>query len=103
MKATAAGRPGTQRKVARPKSAANSTGKIHAVIIYTFRQPDELADLEQLYRLIGRLNRAKDVYARPITVIDRKTHSANEANKEYRTFRRQTVARHSDILDAWGV
>jgi len=103
MKATAAGRPGTQRRPARTRTAPTATGKIHPVIIYPFRQPDEVTHLEHLYQLIGRLNRAKDVYARPITVVDRKTHSANENNKEYREFRRRTVARHSDILDAWGV
>ncbi|MFO1514129.1 MAG: hypothetical protein U1F83_14645 [Verrucomicrobiota bacterium] len=103
MKATAAGRFGTQRVAARKKSAPTSTGKIHPVIIYPFRQPEEGAHLDQLYQMIGRLNRAKDIYARPITVIDRKTHGANESNKEYREFRRRTVARHSDILDAWGV
>ena len=42
-------------------------------------------------------------YARPITVMDRKTHFAMRANKAFQTFRQRTVARHSDILDAWCV
>jgi hypothetical protein len=103
MKATAAGRPGTQRTVVQKASRGTPTGRIHPVIIYPFRQPKERAHLEQLYQLIARLNRAKDVYARPITVIDRKTHGANEGNKEYMEFRKKAVARHSDILDTWGV
>jgi hypothetical protein len=102
MKATAAGRTGIQRTVARKQRAA-PTGKIHPVIIYPFRQPDESSHLKQLYTLIARLDREKAVYARPITVIDRKTHSTNEGNKEYRELRRRTIARHSDILDTWGV
>jgi hypothetical protein len=103
MKANAPGRRGTQRKGMTKKSRTASVGKIHPVIIYPFHQPDDAAHLGQLYQLIARLNRATDVYARPITVIDRKTHGVNQANKEYREFRRRIVARHSDILDAWGV
>jgi hypothetical protein len=36
-------------------------------------------------------------------VIDRKTHGANEQNKQYLEFRRRTVARRSEIVDAWCV
>jgi hypothetical protein len=73
------------------------------VVIYPFRQPEDGTNLEQLYQLIARLNRQSETYARPLTVIDRKTHFANQENQTYREFRRKTVQRHSDVLDAWGV
>jgi len=82
---------------------AGPSGKIHPVVIYPFRQPGDDTDLKELYQLVARLNREKDIYSRPITVIDRKTHYANEGNKQYLGFRKNTVARHSDILDVWAV
>lgn len=85
------------------KSGTSAVGKIHPVVIYPYRQPEEGTDLEHLYELIARLDREKKTYARPITVIDRKTHYANEGNRAYLDFRKNTVARHSDILDAWCV
>jgi hypothetical protein len=103
MKTSAAGKPRTHTKSSGKKSGTAPAGKIHPVVIYPYRQPNDCADLEQLYQLIARLNRKKDVYARPITVIDRKTHYANEGNKQFLEFRKKTVARHSEILDAWGV
>jgi len=103
MKATRADQSGNPRKAAKRKSKADSTGKIHPVVIYPFHQPDDCSHLKELYQLIARLDRSRDVYARPITVIDRKTHTANDGNKRYREFRAKTVARHSDILDTWGV
>jgi hypothetical protein len=78
-------------------------GKIHPVIIYPFRQPEDGSDLVELYQLIARLNTEKDKYARPITVMDRKTHYRAEQNTAFLNFRKNTVARHSDILDAWCV
>ena len=80
-----------------------ANGKIHPVIIYPFRQPDNQADLLELYALIGRLDAEKATYARPVTVIDRKTHSANAGNSAFLEFRDTIVAKHSDILDAWCV
>jgi hypothetical protein len=103
MKTSAAGRPGTQPKSSGRKSGTAAAGKIHPVVIYPYRQPDDDADLEHLYELVARLDRQKKDYARPITVIDRKTHYANEGNATYSKFRKETVARHSDILDAWCV
>jgi len=102
MKTSAVGRLESQPKSSARKSGATA-GKIHPVVIYPFRQPDQGADLEHLYELIARLDAEKKVYARPITVIDRKTHYANEGNPTYLDFRKKTVARHSDILDAWCV
>jgi len=103
MKKTEADTPGTVSTPSKASTARAKVGKIHPVIIYPFRQPDDYSDLRELYLLIKRLDAEKDKYARPITVLDRKTHFAMEGNKEFRDFRRNTVARHSDILDAWCV
>ena len=86
-----------------PKTAAAPKGKIHPVVIYPFKPPGDYSDLEQLYQLVARLDGEKGRYARPITVVDRKTHSAMARNKAFLDFRNHTVARHSDILDAWCV
>jgi len=77
--------------------------RIHPVVIYPFRPPGDYQDLEELYQLIARLNSQKEVYARPITVMDRKTHGALAEDRRFQKFRKRTVARHSDILDAWCV
>lgn len=103
MKATGAGRLEKPRKSAGRKTKTNGVGRIHPVVIYPFHQPVEGLHLKELYQLIARLDRERGVYARPITVIDRKTHGANATNKQYREFRSKAVARHSDILDTWGV
>jgi hypothetical protein len=103
MKTTAAGKKGTQPETSRRKSGSMPTGKIHPVVIYPFRQSDDYSDLEQLYQLVARLNGERKKYAHPITVVDRKTHYANEGNKQFLDFRKNTVARHSKILDAWSV
>jgi len=73
------------------------------VIIYPFRQPGHYSDLEELYRLIARLDADTETSARPVTVLDRKTHFAMQGNKAFLDFRNDTVARHSEILDAWCV
>ncbi len=78
-------------------------GRIHPVVIYPFREPGDPADLEQLYSLIQRLDAEKSDYARPITVVDRKTFHANAANARFLKFRESVVAGCSDILDAWCV
>ena len=78
-------------------------GRIHPVVIYPFRQPDDYQDLEQLYTLVGRLAAQPGTYARPITVVDRKTGNRMAGNRAFLDFRKQTVARFSDILDAWCV
>ncbi|MEY2411103.1 MAG: hypothetical protein QOF48_3773 [Verrucomicrobiota bacterium] len=95
-------------RATRPAAGAKKTrerraGKIHPVVIYPFRQPVDDSDLAPLYELIARLDTEKSQYARPITVMDRKTHYANETQKRFQEFRKGTVARHSDILDAWCV
>ncbi len=101
MKSSTVSKSGSQPKSSGRKTGAG--GKIHPVVIYPYRQPEVASDLEHLYELIARLDAEKQVYARPITVIDRKTHYANETNATYIDFRKKTVARHSEILDAWCV
>lgn len=77
--------------------------RIHPVVIYPFRQPSAYGDLEALYDLVARLDGEKDVYTRPITVMDRKTHYAMDGDRAFEEFRKHTLAKHSDILDAWCV
>jgi hypothetical protein len=74
---------------------------IHPVVIYPFQQPSDYSDLELLYEMIAKLDANKGRYARPITVMDRKTCLAMNSDKAFHEFRRGTVARHSDVLDAW--
>jgi hypothetical protein len=76
---------------------------IHPVVIYPFKQPTDYSDLEPLYEMIAKLDADKERYARPITVMDRKTSLAMNSDKEFHEFRRGTVAKHSDVLDAWCV
>ena len=94
------------RKGSAPSEASEqkpSAGqKVHPVVIYPFRQPADCSDLEELYKLVARLDAGKEDFARPITVLDRKTHYANEGNKRFIEFRKE-VSRHSDVLDAWCV
>jgi hypothetical protein len=103
MKKTAAGTSGSPTQTASDPSSSVGAGKIHPVVIYPFRQADDYADLEELYKLVARLAAAADTYARPITVVDRKTQFAMVGNKRFLTFRHDVVARHSDILDVWSV
>ncbi|TAK96065.1 MAG: hypothetical protein EPO07_14875 [Verrucomicrobia bacterium] len=88
---------------ARSSSRKSAPGRVHPVIIYPFRQPKDNSGVERLYQLVARLDAEKDKYARPITVMDRKTRNAMAGDKKFAAFRDRTVARHSDILDAWGV
>ena len=76
---------------------------VHPVVIYPFQPLGHYADLEELYHLVAQLDSQKQTYARPITVIDRKTHTAAHRDKRYLSFRNRIVAKHSDILDAWCV
>src|SRR5436190_3075580 len=87
----------------RTRAAVPSLAKVHPVIIYPFKPQANYSDLESLYQLVARLDEDKDLYARPITVIDRKTHYALNGNKAFNHFKKDVVAKHSDILDAWCV
>ena len=88
------------RKVSASKPA---TGRIHPVITFPFRHPANLEDLKELYGLVERLDGDKKTYARPITVMDCKTRAAMAKSPRHLQFRNRTVARHSDVLDAWCV
>ncbi len=100
MKKSAVANQSTTGKKA---SRSAPTRKIHPVVIYPFRQAVDYSDLEGLYQLIARLDADQGRYARPITVMDRKTHFSVEGSQAFRRFREQTVSKHSDILDAWCV
>jgi hypothetical protein len=103
MKQAVAGTRKSQAQAARSTSARGAPGRVHPIVIYPFRQPGDYSDLEPLYELIARLDEDKKAYARPITVMDRKTFHALDGNKAFHEFRNETVARCSDILDAWCV
>jgi hypothetical protein len=96
MKKTAKTARGTKTKEA-------ATGQIHPIVIYPFKQPNEYSDLEALYGLVARLASEPESYARPITIMDRKTYYTMAGNRAFLDFRNNTVARHSDIFDAWCV
>jgi len=97
---------GLSSKASKARSSSprrSSSGIVHPVIIYPFRQPKDYSGIEQLYQLVARLNADKASYARPITVMDRKTCETVAGDKQFAAFRDRTVARHSDILEAWCV
>ncbi len=73
------------------------------MVIYPYRQPEQWEDLEELYGLVARLEGQRDTYARPITVMDHKTRQSARKQPQFERFRQKTVARCSDILDAWCV
>ncbi|HEV7924901.1 MAG TPA: hypothetical protein VGR14_06075 [Verrucomicrobiae bacterium] len=85
------------------KTKQAATGQIHPIIIYPFKQPNDYSDLEALYGLVARLASASENYARPLTIMDRKTFYTMEGNRTFVDFRNNTVARHSEIMDAWCV
>jgi hypothetical protein len=92
--------PKTSKARVRP---SKTTPRIHPVITFPFRHPANLADLEQLYSLVARLDGGKSTYARPITIIDCKTRHAMRSSSAHEKFFERTVARHSDVLEAWCV
>ena len=103
MKKPMADKPDGLPEASRNKVATEPGAKIHPVVIYPFKPPEDYSDLTELYKLIARLDAAKNKYRRPITVMDRKTGAALEHNQHFLEFRKDVVARSSDILDAWCV
>ena len=103
VKSPASGQRRRSPVPARAKATEPSQGRIHPVIIFPFRPTGDAADLHELYRLVARLDADREQFARPITVLDRKTHYAQAGNPAYLNFREQVVSRHSDLLDIWGV
>lgn len=103
MKKAAAGK-GAKSTKAKTRSARKPVqGRIHPIVIYPFKHATDFRDLERLYELIARLNAQSDIYARPVTVINRKTHEENSKKARYLNFRKNIVEAHSDIIDAWCV
>lgn len=96
----------SRKKASRPREARRASsklarGRIHPVVIYPFRHPAKLEDLEHLYGLVARLDKDKTTYARPITVVDCKTRRAMSKSPGHARFCKKTAARHSDVIDAW--
>jgi len=91
------------RNTASRVAAKAGTGRIHPIITFPFRHPANLEDLQQLYGLVARLDADKQTYARPITVMDSKTKEAMANSARHQQFRKRTVERHSEVLDAWTV
>jgi hypothetical protein len=88
-----------------PTAPARKTprGRIHPVIIYPFQEPADHHDLEELYQLAQRLAAEPARFARPLTVMDRKTFYRTKFDQRFMDFRKNTIAACSDILDAWCV
>ena len=103
MTKTAKASSATRTTTAHKGEAHTQQGTIHPVIIYPFKHPADYADLQALYGWAGELADASESYARPITVMDRKTYFSSQQDPGFLKFRHDTVARHSDILDAWCV
>ncbi|HTL59343.1 MAG TPA: hypothetical protein VL361_26965 [Candidatus Limnocylindrales bacterium] len=103
MKTIATSKQETQLPQSRRKATEPPVGKIHPVIVYPFKHPEHYTDLEALYGMLEELVRVGEHYTRPITVIDRKTHSSMQRSKAFLDFRKNTVSRCSDIVDAWCV
>ena len=102
MRKTANIPAGTQARHS-PKRPRSPSSKIHPIIVYPFRQPGDYSDLQALYQLVKRLDADKARYARPITVLDRKTHYSMCGDKAFDDFRSHTLAHYSDVLDVWAV
>jgi hypothetical protein len=102
MRKIATTAPGTKAKRSL-KQTRSPAGKIHPVIIYPFRQPNDYSNLRALFQLVGRLAADQDRYTHPITVLDRKTHYSMQESKAFLDFRRNTVAHCSEVLDVWAV
>jgi len=88
----------TTRAAGRPRKH-----RIHPVVIYPYRQPNDYSDLEKLYELVAQLSSQPDVYARPITVVDHKTIASMQHDRAFAAFRKKVVTRHSEVIDAWCV
>lgn len=91
------------RKTARPAASPRAPSRIHPVVVYPFYQPADHTHLRELYRLVDALAQQPETYARPITVLDRKTHHALRRDRRFLRFREHTIGACSEILDAWCV
>lgn len=103
MKGADAGSKGTEGK-ARPRvSKTPARGRIHPVVMYPYRQPEDGAHLEELFRRLGDWGKEVATFARPLTVMDRKTHFRMAQHKRFLEFREGVVRQVSDLMDAWCV
>ena len=102
MRKTTTTRPRTRARLSSERTRSHGA-RIHPIVIYPFRQPDNYTDLQALYQLVERLAADKKRYAHPITVLDRKTHYSMQGDKAFLDFRRHTVARSSEVMDVWAV
>jgi len=103
MKKPAANGPVAAESKTASAPEASRKGKIHPVVIYPFQRPNHYHDLEELYQLVARLDGQHGRFARPITVMDRKTFFRSAPDKQFQDFRKNLVAKHSHIIDAWCV
>jgi hypothetical protein len=94
---------GKASKPAKTTERSASRGTIHPIIIYPFTQPSDHDDLKALYGMVERLGADRRKYARPITVMDRKTYYSQGRAAMFQVFRDRVVGQHGDILDAWCV
>lgn len=92
-----------QGKPQNPEPKPAPPAKVRPVVIYPYLHPADCSDLEELYRLMEKLDADRDRYARPITVMDRKTFFAAQWNRQFQQFRSAVIEKSSDILDAWCV
>jgi len=90
-------------RVSSPKPRGPRLGRIHPVLVYPYSAPSSYSDLQALYGWVATLNEEPQRYARPLTVMDRKTHYALKDDATFMDFKKSVVSRHSDLLEAWCV
>jgi hypothetical protein len=85
------------------KTSQAAAGQIHPIVIYPFKQPAHDADLEALYGLVADWPRNREVTPGLSRSWTAKLITPWKAIGAFLDFRNNTVARHSEILDAWCV
>ncbi|MGH7970798.1 MAG: hypothetical protein ACREIC_18925 [Limisphaerales bacterium] len=103
MKTTATIKAERSSRAPGRRALPTGKGRVHPVLIYPFKQPGHYGDLGALYQMVARLGSEAGRYARPITVMDRKTHYSKAGDRKFLGFREGTVAKYSEIVDAWCV
>jgi len=88
-------------KSARMRGRTSTSPKIHPVVMYPFKPLTQFEDVTALYELIERLTEEPRRYARPITVVDRKTYAAQRTSVPFLSFRKHIQTRCGEILDTW--
>lgn len=103
MKNSARPRLEIHRRAPKQNGTRPRQGIVRPVIIYPYAPAPDYSDLDALYSLIARLDQDRRRYARPLTVMDRKTYYSLAENAAFKRFRQNTLEQHSDVLDAWCV